>query len=131
MVSRFEQFFSSYAMPVLRREFNGLIYVATRDAQEFPINCMTDLEEITSTQGNPEVQGRISIKVSELLAFIERPQFGNLITALIGGQVFDIYGEMTEQFDSVVFNVKRKFDEQKITNLFDLHGNMIPYAEEL
>jgi hypothetical protein len=131
MSSRFEQFFVSYAMPVLRREFNQLIYLATRDCQEFPVQCMMDLEEITSTQGNPEVQGRISIKVADLLAYIERPHFGNLITATIGGQVFDIYAEMTEQFDSIVFNVKRKFDEQKITNLFDLHGNQIPYAEEL
>jgi hypothetical protein len=129
MASRFESFFKTYAMPVLRREFDREVDFIDDDGNELRFNCFYDLDEIPSGEGTVDLQGRVSVRTSDLLARVDTDTYGDWRKARIRDQIFDVYASMPDEYGSTVFNVRRKFEEQQHSNLYDLHGNQIPYAE--
>jgi hypothetical protein len=129
MASRFESFFKTYAMPVLRREFDREVDFIDDDGNELRFDCFYDLDEIPSGEGTVDLQGMVSVRTSDLLAKVDTDAYGNWKKARIRDQIFDVYAAMPDEYGSTVFNVRRKFEEQQHSNLYDLHGNQIPYAE--
>ncbi len=129
MASRFETFFKTYAMPVLRREFDREVDFIDDDGNELRFNCFYDLDEIPSGEGTVDLQGSVSVRTSDLLAKVDADAYGDWKQARIKDQIFDVYAAMPDEYGSTVFNVRRKFEEQQHSNLYDLHGKQIPYAE--
>jgi hypothetical protein len=129
MASRFESFFKTYAMPVLRREFDREVDFIDDDGNELRFDCFYDLDEIPSGEGTVDLQGSVSVRTSDLLAKVDTDAYGDWKKARIRNQIFDVYASMPDEYGSTVFNVRRKFEEQQHSNLYDLHGNQIPYAE--
>jgi hypothetical protein len=129
MASRFESFFKTYAMPVLRREFDREVDFIDDDGNELRFDCFIDLEEIPSGEGFADLQGRVSVRTSDLLARVDTDAYGDWKMARIRDEIFDVYASMPDEYGSTVFNVRRKHSSQQHSNLFDINGDQLSYQE--
>lgn len=129
MVSRFETFFKSHALPVLQREFNRTVDFINTDDEELQVPCFVDTETIPSGEGFSDVQGRIGISSTVFNARIGST-IGQWTRVRIRNEIWDVYTKQTDEYGTVILNVRRKYEEQPHSNLYDLHGNQIPFAPE-
>ncbi len=128
MVSRFEARFKQFAMPMLAREFNTEIVFVLDSGSELQFLGYVDIEEIPSGgEGFVDVNGKVIVQTSKLVA--ELPDFSGLKQCRFRNELYDVYSHAPDQYGTTVFNIRRKFEEQQHSNLYDLHGNQIPYAD--
>lgn len=128
MVSRFEARFKQFAVPMLAREFDTEIVFILDDASELLFYGWVDIDEIPSGgEGFVDVNGKVIVQTSKLTA--EVSAFGDLKKCRFRDEVYDVYSHTPDQYGTTVFNVRRKFEEQQHSNLYDLHGKQIPYAD--
>ena len=128
MTSRFERRFKAQALPLLEREFNQPIKLIDTGDSEVSFQCFLDLDDATTEEGFSDIQGTLSIRTSAVLAKIDAADLGKWNRARIRGQIFDVYAVLPDQFGSTVFSVRRKHDEQKHTNIFDINGEQAVWS---
>lgn len=128
MASRFESTYQERVLPAAFRAFGqSADLISADDASEYKITAMVAMDEVGTGEGFSDVQGKVSVKAVDLFRCIE-----NIASAAKfrhKGQIFDVYGEATEQCGLIVFNVRRKHSEQANTNLYDLSGNQTLWQE--
>jgi hypothetical protein len=128
MASRFEQRFSQIAVPRLQREFAFDVDFILTDDHELRFKAFVDIEQIPSGgEGFTDVDGRVTVKTADLA--LRSAEFTVLTKVRIKNQIYDLYAQAPDHAGLTVFNIRRKFEEQGQSNLFDLHGNQIPFAE--
>ena len=128
MASRFEQRFKQFAIPRLQREFATDIDFILDDESELRFSAFTDIDQIPSGgEDFTEVDGRLTVKTADLVA--RYAEFTVLTKVRIRDQIYDVYAQAPDHAGLTVFNIRRKFEEQEQSNLFDLHGKQIPYSE--
>jgi hypothetical protein len=128
MVSRFEGFFKKHAAPVLRREFNQFVDFLDDDDNEIRLRCFVDLEEIPTGEGFADLQGKVTVKTSSLRRRIPVDETGVWSKARIHDQLFDVYACHPDQFGSTVFNVRRRYESQQHSNVFDITGRQAQFG---
>lgn len=122
MPSKFETRFKTFALPILQREFNQPIKLIDIDGNELLFQCFLKIDDIGSGDGFSDVQGQLSIKSTTVLTRIQSSEIGKWTRARVRGQIFDVYAVADDQFGTMVFNIRRKSEEQANTNLYDLSG---------
>jgi hypothetical protein len=128
MASRFEQRFSQIAVPRLQREFAIDVDFILTDDHELRLKAFVDIDQIPSGgEGFTDVDGRVTVKTADLA--LRSAEFTMLTKVRIRDQIYDVYAQAPDHAGLTVFNIRRKFKEQGQSNLFDLHGNQIPFAE--
>jgi len=128
MTSRFEQRFKQFAVPRLQREFATDVDFILDDDSELRFKAFTDIDQIPSGgEGFTDVEGRLTVKTADLA--LRSAEFTVLTKVRIKNQIYDLYAQAPDHAGLTVFNIRRKFEEQGQSNLFDLHGNQIPFAE--
>lgn len=127
MASRFETFFKAYAMPVLRREFDQTADFIDGSGNELRFNCFIDMDEIPSGEGFADVQGRVSVRTSDLLKQVNTDAYGDWRKARIKNELFDIYAHEPDGYGSTIFNVRRRYESQQHSNIFDITGRQVPF----
>jgi hypothetical protein len=128
MASRFEQRFKQFAVPRLQREFATDVDFILDDDSELRFKAFTDIDQIPSGgEGFTDVDGRLTVKTADL--FSRFAEFTVLTKIRIRDQIYDVYAQAPDHAGLTVFNIRRKFNEQDQSNLFDLRGDQIPFAE--
>ncbi len=128
MVSRFESRFKKFAVPKLAREFDTEIVFVRDSGDELQFLGWVDIEELPSGgEGFVDVNGKVIVQTSKLIAEVE--ELGSLKQCRFRDELFDVYSHSPDQYGTTAFNIRRKFDEQQHSNLYDLHGKQIPYAD--
>jgi hypothetical protein len=128
MASRFETFFKTYAMPVLRREFDREVDLIDDSGNELRFDCFVDLDPIQSGEGFSDLQGRVSVRTSDLLAKVDTDAYGEWIKARYKNEIFDVYASMPDEYGSTVFNMRRKHSSQQHSNLYDINGEQAVWS---
>jgi hypothetical protein len=129
MASRFEQRFNQFAIPRLQREFATDVDFILDDDSELRFRAFTDIDQIPSGgEAFTDVDGRLTVKTADLAS--RSAEFTVLTKARIRDQIYDVYAQAPDHAGLTVFNIRRKFNEQDQSNLFDLRGDQIPFASE-
>lgn len=128
MASVFETFFAAHAMPILRSQFDKEVDMINGSGAEVRFAAMVDLDEIPAAEGFADLQGRVSIKTSDLTEAINPDGLGSWLKCRYRGELFDVYASMPDDYGSTVFNIRRRYEEQQQSNLFDVSGRQIPFA---
>jgi hypothetical protein len=127
MASRFEQRFKQFAVPRLQREFSTDVDFILDDDYELRFKAFVDIDQIPSGEGFSDVEGRVTVKTADLVA--RSAEFTLLNRVRFRNQIYDVYAQAPDHAGLTVLNIRRKFEEQAQSNLFDLHGKQIPYSE--
>jgi hypothetical protein len=128
MPSRFESTFRDRVLPAAERAFGRDIDFILDDDHELRFKAFVDIDQIPSGgEAFTEVDGRLTVKTADLVA--RSAEFTVLTKVRIRDQIYDVYAQAPDHAGLTVFNIRRKFDEQDQSNLFDLHGKQIPYSE--
>lgn len=93
------------------------------------VKAIVEIDDVTSAaDGYIDITGRLFVETAVVLQKLS--PLGTILKAVVRGTQWHVY-EQSENRDGLVFiNIRRKFAEQQHTNLYDLHGNQIPYSEE-
>jgi hypothetical protein len=126
MVSKFESFFKLRAMPGLRREFNQMVDFIDEDGNEIRLRAFVDLEDIPSGDGFADLQGNLSVRTTSLRRRIPVDETGLWTKARIHSDMFDIYAVKPDEFGSTIFSVRRRYESQQHSNVFDITGRQVP-----
>ena len=127
MASLFASQFAASAVPGLMDQFGEIITLhLDRDAT---IRAIVSIDPVTEEEGGPiTVAGSFSVVTQE----VKRLYFssGQLMEVTIGGRKYDAIEDGRDDENGMTrFTIRRKYTDAKYTNLNDLHGNQIPFAE--
>jgi hypothetical protein len=129
MSSAFSRRAAVVGTPLAIRHNGETVTLYGDDDSETKVSAIVDLDDATSAgEGFVEIEGRLSVRTADFSGKIN-PN-GVVRSALIRGHVYYTFSQSTDQNGLTTFNIRRKFDEQQQSNLYDLHGNQIPYAAE-
>ena len=93
------------------------------------LKAIVDIPESTDTgEGSFPVTGSISVDAADLMRLRLKDQ--TTLEATIRTQLWHLYEQSTDEFGMVRFQIRRKFQDQKYTNLYALNGDQIPFASE-
>lgn len=93
------------------------------------LKAIVDIPESTDTgEGSFPVTGSISVDAADLKRLRLKDQ--TTLEATIRTQLWHLYEQSTDEFGMVRFQIRRKFQDQKYTNLYALNGDQIPFASE-
>lgn len=93
------------------------------------LKAIVDIPESTDTgEGSFPVTGLISVAAVDLKRLRLKDQ--TTLEATIRTQLWHLYEQSTDEFGMVRFQIRRKFQEQKHTNLYALNGDQIKFASE-
>lgn len=93
------------------------------------LKAIVDIPESTDTgEGSFPVTGSISVAAADLKRLRLKDQA--TFEATIRTQLWHLYEQSTDEFGMVRFQIRRKVQEQKHTNLYALNGDQIPFASE-
>jgi len=101
--------------------------ISADDATEYRIDAMVSMDPVGTEEGFSDVQGNVTVKTADFARCVET--IASASKCRHKGQIFDVYGEASEHCGLTVFNIRRKYSEQANTNIYDLHGNQIPFSE--
>jgi hypothetical protein len=128
MASRFQSRFQDIAVPRLFVQFGHSVdLISADDATEYRIDAMVSMDPVGTEEGFSDVQGNVTVKTADFARCVET--IASASKCRHKGQIFDVYGEASEHCGLTVFNIRRKYSEQANTNIYDLHGNQIPFSE--
>ena len=128
MPSRFESTFRERVLPAAERAFGRDVDFILSDDHELRFKAFVDIDQIPSGgEDFTEVDGRLTVKTADLLA--RSAEFTVLTRVRIRDQIYDLYAQAPDHAGLTVFNIRRKFEHQGQSNLYDLHGNQIPFSE--
>ena len=128
MPSRFESTFNDRVLPAAERAFGRDVDFILEDDHELRFKAFVDIDQIPSGgEDFTEVDGRLTVKTADLA--LRAGEFTVLTKVRIREQIYDVYAQAPDHAGLTVFNIRRKFEEQGQSNLFDLHGKQIPYSE--
>jgi hypothetical protein len=93
------------------------------------LKAIVDIPESTDTgEGSFPVTGSINVAAADLKRLRLKDQ--TTLEATIRTQLWHLYEQSTDEFGMVRFQIRRKFQEQKYTNLYALNGDQIPFSSE-
>lgn len=93
------------------------------------LKAIVDIPESTDTgDGTFPITGSVSIAAADLKRL--RLADKTTLEATVRAELWHMYEQSTDEFGMVRFQIRRKFQEQKYTNRYDLQGNQIPFASE-
>lgn len=128
MASRFESTYQARVLPAAFRAFgHDIDLISADDSTEYRLTAMVDMDEIPSGEGFSDVQGRITVKTADLFRYVET--VGPVTKARVKGKIFDVYGEALEHCGLTKLNVRRKYEEQQHTNIYDIDGEQAVWHE--
>jgi hypothetical protein len=87
-----------------------------------------DIEQIPSGgEAFTDVDGRLTLKTADLVS--RAGEFTVLTKVRIREQVYDVYAQAPDHAGLTVFNIRRKFEEQEHTNIYDINGEQAVWHE--
>lgn len=93
------------------------------------LKAIVDIPESTDTgDGTFPITGSVSIAAADLKRL--RLADKTTLEATVRAELWHMYEQSTDEFGMVRFQIRRKFQEQKYTNRYDLQGKQIPFASE-
>jgi hypothetical protein len=127
MGSRFESRFQDIAVPRLFVQFGHSVdLISADDATEYRIDAMVSMDPVGTEEGFSDVQGNVTVKTADFVRCVET--IASAAKCRHKGQIFDVYGEATENCGLTVFNIRRKHSEQANTNLYDINGEQAVWS---
>lgn len=90
-----------------------------RTVGESVLTAIVEIDEpIVQIEEPSEIEGRMSIKTSDL----EQMDFADVpvLSVVIRGEDYHIFDHLTDDFGVTRFSIRRKFQEARHSNLYDL-----------
>jgi hypothetical protein len=103
--------------------FAERITVASDSDNQMTVTAVIDIPEVNSG----DIEGTMQISAEQFSRFNYRS--GVPFVAVRKGVQFDIYDALPENMGMVTLLIRRKFADKKHSDLYDLHGNQIPFSE--
>jgi len=103
--------------------FAKLITIVSDSDNQMTVTAVVDIPD---TNGG-DVEGRMIISAVDHSRLNYRA--GTPFVAIRNSVSFDVYDAMPEDMGMVTLLVRRKFADKKHSDIYDLHGNQIPFAE--
>lgn len=127
MSSAFSRRAAVVGTPLAIRHNAELVTLYGDENAETRVSAIVDLDDATSAgEGFVEIEGRLSVRTTDFSGKII-PN-GVVRSALIRGEVYYTFAQSTDRNGLTTFNIRRKYEEQQQSNLYDLHGEQIPLA---
>jgi len=104
-------------------DFAEQITVVSDSDNQTTVTAVVDIPEVNSG----DIEGTMVISATEFSRLNYRS--GLPFVAVRKGIQFDVYDALPENMGMVTLLIRRKFVDKKHSDLYDLHGNQIPFAE--
>jgi len=87
-----------------------------------------DIDQIPSGgEAFTDVDGRLTVKTADLAS--RSAEFTVLTKVRIRDQIYDVYAQAPDHAGLTVFNIRRKFEEQGQSNVYDIDGEQAVWHE--
>jgi hypothetical protein len=103
--------------------FAEQITVVSDSENQMTVTAVVDVPDTNST----DIEGRAVISEASYNRLNYRA--GISFVAIHNGVAFDIYDAMPPDMGMVSLLIRRKFADKKHSDIYDLHGNQIPFSE--
>jgi len=128
MPSRFESTFRDRVLPAAERAFGRDIDFILDDDHELRFKAFVDIDQIPSGgEAFTDVDGRVTVKTADLVS--RSAEFTVLTKVRIRDQIYDVYAQAPDHAGLTVFNIRRKFEEQGQSNVYDIDGEQAVWHE--
>jgi hypothetical protein len=104
-------------------DFALQITIVSDSENQMTVTAVIDIPDTNST----DIEGRAVISEAAYNRLNYRA--GVPFVAIHNGVAFDIYDAMPPDMGMVSLLIRRKFEDKKHSDLYDLHGNQIPFSE--
>jgi hypothetical protein len=128
MGSPFAKRLAAVGAPLGTRHNGESITLSNADDVSATVKAIVEIDDVTSdAEGFDIITGLLLIETATVLRKVA--PLGTVISATTRGEQWHVYDKSGDRDGFTRFNIRRRHVEQTHTNLYDLHGNQIPFSE--
>jgi hypothetical protein len=129
MGSPFATRLAAVGAPLGTRHNGEFITLSNADDGSATVKAIVEIDDVNSagSDGFIVINGRLLIETAIVARKVAA--LGTVLTAVVRSEQWHVYEQSGDRDGWTHFSIYRKFQDAKHSNLYDLHGNQIPYAD--